>query len=621
MKQWAVLLSAAALSFQAVTIAAAQQTAPAPDAPSWRHGLSLMGTPKYQADFKKFDYVNADAPKGGRLRLATQQVYDTFNVVLPKGVPASYLAGFVYQQLMEPSRDEVSTEYGQLAEKVRYPADFSSVTYKLRATAKWQDGSPVTADDVIWSFETLQKLNPAYAFYYAGVVSAKETAPLEITFTFDKPGNREKPQILGQLLVLPKLWWTGKDKDGKPRDITQSTLEPPMGSGAYKVKSFEAGRSVTYERVKDWWAKDLPVNVGTQNFDEIQVEAYRDDTVELEAFKSDYYDYRAENSAKNWATAYDFPAVKDGRVIKELVAIKDRGTMQGVAFNLRRERFTDARVRLAFNYAFDFEELNKSLFYSQYERVGSYFNGTELASSGLPTSKELEILEPLRGKIPDSVFTKVYENPKGGNTKAQRDNLREAARLLKEAGWSVDGGKLKNPKGDVFRAEILLSSPTMERVMLPYKAQLDKLGFDITIRTVDAAQYLERLRNRDFDMIVSVWAQSLSPGNEQREYWGSAAADREGSRNLIGIKNDAVDTLIDKVIFAKDREELVAATHALDRVLLANEYVVPQFVMSSDRTAYWNRFGHPEKLPGYSSGFPDIWWYDEAKAKTLGAQR
>jgi microcin C transport system substrate-binding protein len=620
-----LLLTFAFLAFFAALAGAEDKSAPpnyaGPDTEGWRHGISLMGQVSYPRDFKHFNYVNPDAPKGGRVRLSAEGVFDTFNIAWPKGMPAPSLAALVYQQLMDPSLDEISTEYGQLAEAVKHPDDFSSVTYRLRANAKWDDGQPVTAEDVIWSFNALTKNNPAYTFYYAGVTKVEKTGERDVTFTFDKPGNREKPNIIGQLTVLPKHWWEGKDTKGNKRDITQGTLEPPLGSGPYRIKSFDAGRSITYERVKDWWAKDLPVNIGRNNFDEIRFDAYRDDTVELEAFKSDQFDFRQEASAKNWATAYDFPAVKQGRVIKEMFAVHDRGTMQGFVFNLRRDKFKDWRVRRAFNYAFDFEEMNRSLFYNQYERINSYFHGTELASNGLPTAKELGILEGVRPDVPAALFTEPYKNPAGGNPKAMRENLRTATHLLGEAGWAAKDGKLVNDKGEKFTVEFLLNSPAMERVVLPYKTFLERLGFEVSIRTVDASQYLERLRNRDFDIVVSGWAQSLSPGNEQREFWGSESADREGSRNLGGVKDKAVDVLIERVIFAKDREELVAATKALDRVLLWNNYVVPQYILSADRTARWNRFSHPDKLPAYSYAFPEIWWYDEEKAKKTGAAR
>ncbi|MES2905539.1 MAG: extracellular solute-binding protein [Pseudomonadota bacterium] len=613
-------------SLSIIAAAHAQEKAPpenysAPDAQGWRHALSLMGQIRHPKDFKHFDYVNPDAPKGGRVRLATESVFDSFNIVLPKGVPAPGLGTLIYLQLMEPSLDEVSTEYGSIADKVKYPDDFSSVTYHLRSEAKWEDGTQITPEDVIWSFQNVTKLNPTYAFYYANVSKVEKTAEHEVTFTFDKPGNREKPNIIGQLVVLPMHWWEGKDAKGNKRDITQNTLEAPIGSGPYRVKSFDAGRSITYERVKDWWAKDLPVNVGRFNFDEIHFDAYRDDTVQLEAFKSDQFDFRLEISAKNWATAYNFPALQQGKVIKEAFPMNDRGTMQAFVFNLRRERFADARVRRAFNYAFDFEDMNQALFYGQYERINSFFYGTELTSKDLPKGKELEILESVKDDVPKEVFTETYTNPKGGNPKLARENLREAARLFKEAGWDVKNGKLVNTKGETFRVEFLIHTPAMERVILPYKNILDKLGLEVGVRTVDPSQYIERMRNRDFDVTVSGWGQSLSPGNEQREFWGTEAADREGSQNYGGIKNKAVDTLIDRVIFAKDRDELVAATKALDRVLLMNNYVVPQYTAPVYRTARWDRFGRPAKLPSYSYAFPDIWWFDAEKAKKTGAQR
>jgi microcin C transport system substrate-binding protein len=580
----------------------------------WRHGLSLMGSPRYGPDFKHFDYVNPDAPKGGLVRLAAEGSFDSLNFVPIRGTAAAGLT-LIYDTLMAPAYDEISTEYGLIAESVRYPADYSSVTYRLRVDARWHDGKPITVDDVIWSFEMLKKHNPGQAFYYRHVVKAEKSGEHEVTFTFDRPGNRELPQIVGQLNVLPKHWWTGTDADGKPRDIAGGTLEPPLGSGPYRVKSVVPGRTIAYERFADYWGRRLPVNVGKDNFEEIRWEYYRDDTVELEAFKADQYDFRVETSAKSWATAYDFPAKRDGKVVLETFPERGRGVMQAFIFNLRRDKFTDPRVRLAFIYALDFEEMNKTLFFGQYQRINSYFSGTELASEGLPKGKELELLEGVRGKVPPEVFTTPYAAPKAGDERARRSNLRDAARLLREAGYEVRGGKLVNGKtGEPFKLEFLLSNPAFERVVLFYKPGLERLGIDITVRVVDTSQYVNRVRGRDFDMIVSGWGQSLSPGNEQRDFFGSEAADREGSRNYGGIKNPAVDALIDRVIFAKDREELVAATKALDRVLLWNHYVVPTWTIGYTRTARWDRFGKPDQLPAYSFAFPDIWWYDKKRA-------
>ncbi len=589
-------------------------------AQEWRHSLSLLGTSKYPADFKRFDYVNPNAPKGGLVRLSEEGSFDSFNFVIPRGTPAAGI-NLLYDTLSTPSLDEAATEYGLLAETVKYPPDYSSVTYKLRAEAKWADGKPVTAEDVIWSFEKLKELNPNQRFYYQHVAKAEKTGEREVTFTFDAPGNRELPQIVGQFAVLPKHWWTGKDANGKQRDIASGTLEPPLGSGAYKIKSFVPGRTIAYERDPNYWGKSLPVNVGKNNFDEIRYEYFRDDTVELEAFKADQYDFRSENSAKNWATGYDFPAKREGKVILETFPERARGIMQAYIFNLRREKFQDPKVRLAFNYALDFEDMNKTLFYGQYKRINSYFEGSELKAEGLPSGKELEILETVRDKVPPEVFTKVHTEPVGGSEEARRNNLRQSLRLLKEAGYEIRNGKMTNVKtGEPLTIDILLSSPAMERVTLFYKPALDRLGIGVTMRVVDSSQYINRVRSRDYDIIVGGWAQSLSPGNEQRDYFGSTAADREGSRNYAGIKNPAVDALIERVIYAKDRDELVAATKALDRVLMWNEYVVPMWTIDYSRTARWDRFGRPEKLPRYSYGFPSIWWYDKARAEKTGGK-
>jgi microcin C transport system substrate-binding protein len=586
----------------------------------WRHGLSLMGSPRYAPGFKHFDYVNPNAPKGGLVRLSAEGTFDSLNFVPIRGTAAAGVT-LIYDTLMAPAFDEISTEYGLIAEAVRYPADYSSVTYRLRADARWHDGKPITPEDVVWSLEVLKKNNPGQAFYYRHVVKAEKTGEHEVTFTFDGPGNRELPQIVGQLNVLPKHWWTGTDANGKPRDIASGTLEVPLGSGAYRIKTVVPGRTIAYERVPDYWGKNLPVNVGKDNFEEIRWEYYRDDTVELEAFKADQYDFRVESSAKNWATAYDFPAKRDGKVALETFPERARGLMQAFVFNLRRDKFADPRVRLAFSYALDFEEMNKTLFFGQYQRINSYFSGTELASAGLPAGKELEILETVRDKVPPEVFTKPFVAPKTGDEQARRANLREATRLLREAGYEIKNGKLVNGKtGEPFKVEFLLANPAFERVVLFYKPALERLGIEVGTRIVDSSQYVNRVRGRDFDLIVTGWGQSLSPGNEQRDFFGSEAADREGSRNYGGIKNPAVDALIDRVIFAKDRDELVAATKALDRVLLWNHYVVPTWTINYSRTARWDRFGKPDKLPAYSYAFPDIWWYDKDRAAKIGGR-
>jgi microcin C transport system substrate-binding protein len=588
--------------------------------PAWRHALSLFGDIKYPADFKRFDYVNPDAPKGGVARMISIGTFDNFNIAVA-GVKGSIApaAALINETLMTKSLDEVVTEYGLLAESAAHPDDFSWVTYRLRKEARWHDGQPVTPEDVIFSLEVLKQYSPMYASYYRHVVKTEKTGERDIKFTFDAPGNRELPTIVGELPVLPKHYWEGTDGQGRKRDISATTLEPPLGSGPYRIKEFVAGRSVRLERVKDYWGANAPTQVGQNNFDEMRFEFFRDNTVALEAFKADQADWIAENSAKQWATQYDFPAVAEKRVVKEEFPINDSGRMQGFVFNLRRDQFKDARLRRAFNFAYDFEEMNKQLFYGQYKRINSYFDGTELASSGLPEGQELQILETVRDKVPAEVFTTPYTNPVGGNPEAVRANLRESMRLLKEAGYDVRDRKLTDSTGKPVTVEILVQDPSGERIALFYKPSLERIGVNASIRIVDDAQYQNRLRSFDFDMIVDVWPESLSPGNEQREFWGSQTADQPGSKNTVGIKNPAVDALIDKVIFAKDRADLVAATKALDRVLLWNFYVVPQFTYGFTRYARWDRFSHADPLPKYGrSGLPSLWWYDAEKAARIG---
>jgi microcin C transport system substrate-binding protein len=617
---------AAALTVPAVagvsTVALAQAQ-PAAQPHAWKHGLSLFDELKYPEGFKRFDYVNPGAPKGGVARLMAFGTFDNFNQVVA-GVKGSIAAGMdqIYDTLMVAALDEVSTEYGLLAEAVSHPADHSSVTYRLRANAKWHDGQPVTVEDVIWSLEVFKKNHPQWAAYYSHVTKAEKTGEREVTFTFDAPGNRELPQIVGQITVLPKHWWEGTDKAGRKRDVTATTLEPPLGCGAYRLKEFVAGRTVAYERVADYWGKDIPVNVGRDNFNELRYEYFRDSTVALEAFKADAIDWRTENSAKNWATAYDFPAIRDGRVVKEEFPILSSGGMQAFAFNIRRAKFSDWRVRRAFNFALNFEELNKQIFFGQYTRIKSYFEGMELASSGLPEGAELAILETVRDKVPPEVFTTVYTNPVSDGAESIRANLRDATRLLQQAGYEVRDRKLVNAKtGEPFTVEILIDRPEWERIVLPYKPSLERLGIQMSLRVVDDAQYENRLRQWDYDIVVANWGQSISPGNEQRGFWTTRAADQPGSRNLVGIKNPAVDQLVERLIFATSRADLIAACKALDRVLLWHHYVVPQWTYGKIRSARWDRYGRPDPLPKYGmSGFPTVWWWDAAKASKAGSR-
>jgi microcin C transport system substrate-binding protein len=568
----------------------------------FRHALTLFDDIKYGPDFKHFDYVNPAAPKGGRLRVYGLGSFDSLNPYTFKGDP---IGGAGNEALLTSSLDEPSTEYGLVAESVWFPEDWSSVVYRLRPEARFHDGQPMTPDDVIWSMQALRESHPFYNAYYKNIASVERTGDHEVAFT-------------GQLPVLPKHWWTGKDANGKQRNIQETTMEIPLGSGPYKVATVKSGASITLRRVEDYWGKDLAVNAGQDNFDEIEYIYFRDSNVVLEAFKGDQYDYRLENSSKDWATGYDFPALKDGRCIKEEITLKQVEGMQSFALNLRRAKFQDVRVRKALNFAFDFEWSNTNLFYGQYTRSRSFFNNSEMEAKGLPSPEELALLEPLKDQLPPEVFTMEYSNPVSNNSTERRKNLREASRLLAEAGWNVtqDGNKsvLKNAKGERLEVEFLLDSPTFERITLPYKQQLELLGIGVTIKTVDGAQYERQTQTFDYDIIVGNWGQSLSPGNEQRDFWGSAAADAKGSRNYVGIKNPAIDKLIDAVIFSKDRAGLTTACKALDRALIWNHYVVPHWYVPYERTARWDRFGKPDKLPDYSIGFPTIWWWDEEKA-------
>ena len=613
--KFAALITAALMLIAPALPALAQEDKP----DTWLHASSAIGEPKYPAGFTHFDYVNVDAPKGGAVRMGALGGFDTFNPILPKGEAAGGL-GLLYETLMTPSEDEVLTDYGLLAEAMKFPADYSSVSFRMNPAAKWHDGEPVTVDDVIWSFEKSRELSPLIAQYYANVTAVSETAPGEVTFTFDQTGNRELPKILGQLQVFPRHWWEGTDAKGNQRNIGASTLEPPLGSGPYQLASFEAGKTITYKRAEDYWGKDHPTQIGQNNFDEYSIEYFLDQTVQFEAFKGDQFDWWVEPAARRWATGYEFPAAKDGRVIKELFpqSYNGSGVLWGFIPNLRQPKFQDIRVRTALNYAFDFEELSKTLFFGQYQRIDSYFFGLPFRSSGLPEGKELEILNSVKDKIPASVFTEPYTNPVSGDAQKLRANLRTALGLLTEAGYHLEGNRLVDANGTQLSFEVLLDSATIEPVATNLTTNLAQIGIAATIRIVDSPQYINRLRSFDYDMVYEAWPQSFSPGNEQRYFWGSASASEPGSRNYAGIADPGIDALIDKVIFATDRDTLEAATKALDRVLLANHYVVPSYTLRTARVARWDRFSHPEVLPEFGIGFPTTWWWDDAKAAKTG---
>ncbi|MFN3745968.1 MAG: extracellular solute-binding protein [Hyphomicrobiaceae bacterium] len=588
-----------------------------------QHALSLLGAVRHGPDFKHFDWVNPEAPKGGRARLRATGTYDSLNPFAQKGLAAVW-STVIHDTLMAASLDEPATEYGLVAEWVAHAADFSSATFGLRPEARFHDGRPITPDDVVFSLGALKKSNPRYQIYFKNVARAVVAGERMVTFEFDVKGNRELPMIVGSLPVLARHYWEGKDANGEPRDVSRGTSEIPLGSGPYRIKHADMGRSITYERVDDWWARDLPVARGQWNFGEVRFEYFRDSVPAFEAFKAGQLDFWAESSAKSWATAYDFEALRRGLVRRDEWQIDLVTPMQGFAFNIRRPQFRDPRVRRAFNLAFDFEWASKNILFDQYRRVGSYFENSELKATGLPTGRELELLESVRPLVPPEVFTKPYTNPFNRGPEDARRHMGDAARLLAAAGWRQQQGELRNDAGETFTAEFLIVSPEFERIIHPYSTALGRLGIKTSIRIVDSAQYRRRLNTFDFDIVVASFRQSVTPGNEQRDYWGSAAADSEGSRNLIGIKNPAVDQIIETLIFAKDRSELVAASRALDRVLLWNHYLVPQWYVPKERVAMWDMFSGPARMPTHvpaTSRFLQVWWHDAAAAAKLAEAR
>ena len=605
---------ARAFALAALLAAGLVATAAADEGDIYRgHGLAHRGALKYPAGFAHFDYANPAAPKGGAVTLWDFGGFDSLNPFIPRGRPAPGI-GLIYDSLLVASADEAFSAYGLLAEEVEMPRDRSWVAFKLRDGARWHDGRPVTAEDVIWTFETLvAEGRPHYARYWANVTGVGETGDGWVRFDFDGPGNRELPLILGQMQVLPRHWYAD-------RDFAASGLEPPLGSGPYRVAEVDAGRSVTYRRVADYWGADLPVNAGFYNFDTLRYVEYLDFNVALEAFKAGEYDFRNENNSKLWATAYEGPAFDDGRIVVAEIPHQRPTGMQAFVFNLRRALFRDARVREAMGYAFDFEWSNANLFYGQYSRTESYFSNSELAASGAPSEAELAFLEPFRDRLAGEVFGEVWRPPSGDGTGNIRRRLRIARTLLEEAGWRIRDGVLRDEAGTPMAFEILLVQPAFERIAQPFVRNLERLGIAATIRTVDASQYTQRRRSFDFDMTVAVFGQSRSPGNEQRNYWGSEAAAIEGSGNLLGLENEVVDALVEEAIYAEDKEAHIAAVRALDRVLLWGRYLIPHWHLRYDRLAWWDKFGRPEITPEDGVVF-NAWWIDPHAAARLQAGR
>lgn len=606
----------------ALNTQAADQTAK--DAPSSTpktritHALTLMGEPKYPANFERFDYTSPKAQKGGGVRLAGLGTFDSLNPFVTKGTPAIDI-GLLFDTLLRGSDDEPFSRYGLVAEKIELADDHSFVIFHLNPKARFHDGRSITADDVVFSFNILTtKGAPIYASYYADIKGVQALDGARVKFDFKSTTNKELPLILGEFPILPKHFWQNKD-------FANSSLEVPLGSGPYKVKKVDAGRSIVYERVADYWAADLPVNRGIYNYDQVAIDYFRDDGVIIEALKAGQIDYRWENIAKSWATAYEVPAVKLGTLKKQLIDDKSPTGMAAIVLNLRKPPFDNMLVRQALNYAFDFEWTNKNVFFDSYQRIDSYFSNSELASGGLPSGRELEILKKYKDKLPETVFNQVYTNPKTDGSGNNRDNMLRAQQLLQQAGFVVKDGKLLDPKTQKpVVIELISHMATFERVANPYVQNLKRLGIQLDFRVVDPSQYLNRLNNFNFDMTFGALGQSLSPGNEQREFWSSAAAGIEGSRNYSGIKNPVIDELVELIAQAPNRQELIAATHALDRVLLNNHYMVPLYNFTKHRLVYWDKFGQPETSPAFDGAFQTgffTWWIDKDKEAKLNAAK
>lgn len=567
------------------------------------HGMALHGAPKYAADFTHLDYVNPDAPKGGTFRLSALGTFDSLNAYIVKGTPAAGL-NMIYETLLDQTQDEPFTAYGLLAESIEVPEDRSWVIFNLRPQAQWHDGKAVTADDVVWSHQVLTtEAAPFYKAYYHNIKTVEALSPTKVKFTFDTANNLELPLIVGQMPILPKHFYN----DGAVK-FSESSLVPPLGSGPYKIGKVVAGRTIEFDRVTDWWGKDLPINKGRYNFDKVAYEYFKDANVVLEAFFANQFDFRQENVAKLWATGYTAPAVKDGRIAKKTIEHKLPQGFQGFMYNTRKPIFQDRAVREALAYAFDFEWSNKNFAFDSYKRSRSYFSNSEMEATGVPTGRELEILTPYRDQLPPELFEREYNPPKTDGSGNNRANLKKAADILDAAGWKLGKDGVREKNGQKLTFEFIDDSPMFERWILPFVKNLGRLGVKATYRSIDTAQYQNRMNNYDFDMTVGLFGQSNSPGNEQREFWGSDAARLPGARNIAGINDPVVDALIDLLISAPSREELVVRTKALDRVLQWGYYGIPNWHLPAWRIAYWDRFGQPAKNPEFGLPVVDTWW-------------
>tara|TARA_A100001015_G_scaffold292713_1_gene368377 strand:- start:758 stop:2563 length:1806 start_codon:yes stop_codon:yes gene_type:complete len=573
------------------------------------HGIAMHGLPMHGSDEKHLPYVNPDAPKGGVLRLGVYGSFDNLNRIAFKGSRAAGL-GYINDTLMRRVWDEAFSLYGLIAEYAEMPEDRSSITFYINPKAKFHDGSPITREDVLFSLETFQnKGTPNQKKTYGKVIKTELVDQNGIKMIFVNNEDKELPLIIaGFLPIVPKKYYENID-------VTKTFLDIPLGSGPYTIESLEPGRQIKYQRVKDYWAKDLLANKGQYNFDTLIYDYYKDSNVLLEAFKVGEYDYRREYNAKRWQSNYTFDAVDRGDVILQEMK-NDRPTgMNALVMNSRKEIFNNPQVRLALSYAYDHEWINKALYNNAYTRTDSYFDNSPLASSGLPSENELKLLNPWKNQLPKEIFNQTYQPPVSDGSGMPRDNLRIAKKILEGEGWFVEDGKLIKD-GKEFAFEFLIVSPSVEKIALAFQKTLEVLGITMSVRTVDSSQYQARMLNYDFDMIKASWNVSLSPGNEQQFYWGSEVGKKDGSKNYAGVNSPVVDSLIETLIGAKTREELTTAIHALDRVLLWGHYVIPLYHSNTDRIAYWNFLEFPDEIPLYGLVI-ESWWANSEKASKL----
>ncbi|MDP6474506.1 MAG: extracellular solute-binding protein [Alphaproteobacteria bacterium] len=604
----------AALLMGMLLLPATLGAAAAADSGGARHGLSLFGDLKYPPGFAHFEYTDPAAPKGGTISRAVDGTFDSLNPFILKGTSAVD-AALPFDSLLATAFDEPDAAYGLIAESVELASDRSWVRFQLNPLARWHDGTAITADDVVFTFETLMaKGHPTFRIIYADVGVVTKLSEREVEFRLSNTKNRKLPLLIGAMQIVSKAYF-------EAREFDDTTLMPPLGSGPYRVESVDPGRAISYRRVGDYWARDLPVNVGRHNFDELRWDYYRDRTVIVEALKAGEFDWHEEFTSKTWMTAYDLPVIDAGVMVKEVLPDNTPSGVQAFFVNTRRDKFKDPRVRRALSHAFDFEWTNKNIFYGLYDRMASYFENSDMAARGLPEGAELALLEPYRGRVPEEVFTQEFKPPETDGSGRNRRNLRQAGKLLDAAGWTLsEGARVNAASGAALTLEILYFSPTFERVFGPYARNLERLGIAVNLRLVDPSQYIERLKSHDFDITTRRFVQQLSPGAELWNFFGSASANQTGTFNSAGIQDPVVDDLIARVLAAPDRDSMKAATRALDRVLLWGHYIVPQWFKGSHGLVYWNKFSRPAILPKFALAI-NTWWFDQDKAEKLTAYR